>query len=176
MDRAIRRVRDKYREIRRTPPRIWISVFKAALAYIILVILAMSGRVRSGFSYPIVLTSATVVVVAGYPGANIGQCIGGALLCSCSQTCCAELPAELNRCLHYSRDIRPGRCGTGFSSLRYTCKTGTRSCSPRHSLRNHRLPLLPAKSQVNEVLRHRLAWYSCIFCGYLHCRRYFFFN
>jgi hypothetical protein len=50
---------------------------KAALAYMILVILAMSSEVRSGFSFPVVLTGATVVVVAGYPGANIGQCIGG---------------------------------------------------------------------------------------------------
>lgn len=77
MDRIARRVAAKYREIRRIPPRIWISIFKAALAYMILVILAMTGRVRSAFSFPIVLTSATVVVVAGYPGANIGQCIGG---------------------------------------------------------------------------------------------------
>lgn len=43
----------------------------------ILVIIAMSAEVRSGFPFPIVLTGATVVVVAGYPGANIGQCIGG---------------------------------------------------------------------------------------------------
>lgn len=77
MDRVYRRVVAKYREVRRTPARILISVFKGALAYMILVILAMSSRVRSGFSFPIVLTSATVVVVAGFPGANIGQCIGG---------------------------------------------------------------------------------------------------
>ena len=61
-------VMDKLRALRKLPARTLIAVFKGALAYIVLVILALSPRVRSGFSYPITLTSATVVVIAGFPG------------------------------------------------------------------------------------------------------------
>lgn len=59
---------DKIQSLRSIPPRTLISVFKGALAFIILDILAFSTRIRSGFTYPITLTSATVVVVAGFPG------------------------------------------------------------------------------------------------------------
>lgn len=71
------RLANDFRTIRNTPPRIWIAVLKGTIAYMVLVILGLSSKVRSGFNYPIVLTSATVVVVAGFPGSNYGQCIGG---------------------------------------------------------------------------------------------------
>lgn len=61
-------IMDKLRALRNTPTRTLIAVFKGALAFIILDILALSTRVRSGFHYPITLTSATVVVIAGFPG------------------------------------------------------------------------------------------------------------
>lgn len=48
------------RAVRSLPTRTVISIFKGALAYIVLVILALSTNVRSGFTYPITLTSATV--------------------------------------------------------------------------------------------------------------------
>ena len=59
---------DKIRALRKIPARTLIATFKGALAYICLVILALSTRVRSGFTYPITLTSATVIVIAGFPG------------------------------------------------------------------------------------------------------------
>lgn len=68
-------IMDKLRALRKTPPRLLLAVFKGALAFIILDILVLSSRVRSGFHYPITLTSATVVAIAGFPGANYGQVI-----------------------------------------------------------------------------------------------------
>jgi hypothetical protein len=50
-----------------------IAIFKGTLAFMILEILFLSSRVRSGWRFPITLTSATVPVVAGFPGANYGQ-------------------------------------------------------------------------------------------------------
>jgi hypothetical protein len=72
-------IMDKLRALRKTPPRLLLAVFKGALAFIILDILVLSPRFRSGFHYPITLTSATVVAIAGFPGANYGQVIAGAL-------------------------------------------------------------------------------------------------
>ena len=67
----------KFAEIKRLPTRTWIAIFKGTLAYCILIMLFFIDRVRAAWTYPITLSAAVVVVVAGQPGANIGQCMFG---------------------------------------------------------------------------------------------------
>lgn len=167
MDRLSRRLKAKYREIRRIPPRIWISIFKAALAYMVLVILAMSGRVRSAFSYPIVLTSATVVVVAGYPGANIGQCIGGKTLLF-DTVSVYSLNIALLFMLLFSRHVRSHRCGARFGSFCDSRKISTCSSSPGNSFCHYRIFIRFAQSKVDEVFWHCFTWNARFLCGYLY--------
>lgn len=72
--------KESLHRLRTLPTRTIIAIFKGFLAYMILVIMVMSETVRGAWSYPIVLTSATVVVIAGFPGANVGQTAVSSLL------------------------------------------------------------------------------------------------